>query len=290
MTNVSVVVPTLNAGERIGELLDRLRAQILPPDEVLVVDSGSTDGTVALARAHGARVLPIPRKAFDHGGTRDMAFRESTGEFVVFMTQDALPVDERCIECLLQPFSDALVAAVGGKQVAWPDARPYERLIRAHNYPDENRVWVREDIPRLGVRAFMISDVLAAYRRKPYLETGGFDHPIMTNEDMLMAQKLLDAGYRLAYSGEAVVYHSHRLTLCQEYRRNELIGRTMKRYEQRFCHVQEMGTGTALAKAVAVELLREGHGMECIAFAVNCAMRLAGNRIGRWREEKGEKD
>ena len=162
------------------------------------------------------------------------------------MTQDAMPTDADCMKNLLAPLDDPRVAAVGGRQTAYPDARPFERLIRANNYPADSRVWGAEAIEKLGVRTFLISDVCAAYRKSAYLEVGGFDHPILTNEDMLMAEKLLHAGYKIAYSGKAVVYHSHNFTLEQEYCRNYIIGQTMKRYEDRFEHVSETASPLAM--------------------------------------------
>jgi len=283
---ISVIIPTLNAGGELNALMERLRAQTLPPDEIIVVDSQSTDDTARLAAQAGAVVIPIERKDFDHGGTRDMALRRSTGDVVIFMTQDALPADEHAIERLIAPLAQERVAAVGGRQVPKADARPFERLVRAHNYPAESRVWDAEAIERMGVRAFMISDVFAAYRREAYLAVAGFDHPIMTNEDMLMVQRLLEAGYRIAYAGDACVLHSHNLTMKQQFRRNYIVGRTMKRYEDRFCHAQEMGEGTKLAKAVLVQLLKEGHPIEAICFCFDCAARLLGNRLGRRDETK----
>ena len=98
--SVSVILPTLNAAGEIAALLAALMDQTQPPEEILVVDSGSTDGTAELARAHGARVISVPCGQFDHGGTRDAALRQTAGEFVLFLTQDALPADERYI-CLL---------------------------------------------------------------------------------------------------------------------------------------------------------------------------------------------
>jgi len=264
--------------------LKALRDQSVPPAQIMVVDSQSDDGTADLARGvEGVEVIDIKREAFDHGKTRDMALRGSRGEFVVFMTQDALPMEARCMENLLKPFEDPRVAAVGGRQQAWPDARPFERLVRANNYPEESRIWSSDDIARLGVRAFLISDVCAAYRRSAYLSVGGFDYPILTNEDMLMAEKLLHAGYKLAYAGDAAVYHSHRFTLRQEYRRNVAIGRTMKAYEERFEHVKETSEGVALFKRVMLSLIREGELAECACFTLNCAARLIGNRVGRRR-------
>jgi len=259
------------------------------PDEILVVDSQSQDNTRAVAERAGARFLPILRRDFDHGGTRDMALRESVGDIVVFMTQDALPVDEYFIENLIAPFENPEVAAVGGRQVAYPDARPFEKAVRARNYPDIGRVWGAREVGSLGVRAFLISDVCAAYRREAYLAEGGFDHPILTNEDMLMAERLLHAGYKLAYTGRAKVYHSHRFTLRQEYKRNYAIGVTMKRYEARFEHVGEMGTGAKLAADVLLDLVRGRHFIECFCFAANCAARLMGNRMGRFAETRAIK-
>lgn len=285
--SVSVIIPTLNAGEQIDRLLDALLSQTAAPEEILVVDSQSDDDTAARAAAHpGVHVEVIAREAFDHGGTRDWALRRTKGEFVVFQTQDALPVERTCLERLLEPFAMPRVAAVGGRQIAYPEARPFERLVRAHNYPAENRVWSAEDRERLGVRAYLISDVCAAYRREAYLSAGGFDHPIMTNEDMLMAEKLLSAGWSLAYSAEAAVFHSHRLSWRQEFRRNFIIGRTMKRYEHRFRCGSEMGEGMALVKDVLARLLREGKLAECVGFGWNCSARLLGNRLGRGLEAR----
>lgn len=284
---VSLIIPTLNAGTMLPPLIGALRGQTLPPDEILVVDSSSEDGTAETARALGCRVMVIDRAEFDHGGTRDAALRSTQGELVVFMTQDALPAERPSLEKLLAPFADARVAAVGGRQLARPDARPYERLVRAYNYPAQSRVWSKDDLAALGVRAYLISDVFAAYRREAYLAVGGFDHPLETNEDMLIAQRLLAQGYALAYSGEACVYHSHAFTWRQQYSRNRAVGRFMERYSDRLS-CSEMGTGMALARNVLCALLREGRPLECAAFALDCSARLLGNRAGR-REVRREK-
>ncbi|MBQ8617593.1 MAG: glycosyltransferase [Clostridia bacterium] len=284
--SISVIIPTLNAEKQLEGLLEALKAQTVKPEEILVVDSESDDRTREIARDAQAEVILIRRCDFDHGATRDMALRRARGNIAVFMTQDALPTDERFLENLIAPFEDGQIAAVSGRQIAYPDARLYERLVRAHNYPAEDLVWSLKDIDALGVRAFRLSDVCAAYRRGAYFDVGGFDYPILTNEDMLIAEKLLSKGYKLAYSSKASVYHSHQFTFMQEYRRNYIIGRTLKRYEERFQYVSEMGAGTSLVKAVMKELLHDGQLAECISFAVNCAARLLGNRMGRYKEAK----
>ncbi len=276
----TVIIPTLNPGQALRKLLDALRRQTVPPEEIVVADSESDDGTAEWARKEpGVRYIPVKRKDFDHGGTRDAALRTCATPFVVFMTQDALPADEGCMEELLAPFEDPLVAAVCARQAARPEAKSAEKAVRAFRYPEENDVWSKEDTGRRGVRSYLLSDVCAAYRVSAYEAVGGFTRPIGTNEDMLIAADLLDAGYRLAYRGSAAVWHSHDYTLRQEYERNRKIGRFLAVYGERFGSVT--GEGIALAKSVTATLIKEGKIHEVIPFWMNCAARLLGNRSGR---------
>lgn len=287
--SVSVILPTLNAAGEIAALLAALMDQTQPPEEILVVDSGSTDGTAELARAHGARVMSVPRDQFDHGGTRDAALRQTTGEFVLFLTQDALPADERYIEQLLEPFADERIAAVSGRQLPRPDARPYVRAVQQYRYPAQSRKWGLEEREALGIRAYHLSDVCSAYRRSAYEAVGGFPHPLPTNEDMLIAAAFLDSGYRLAYCADAAVVHSHDLTLRQEYRRNVLIGRFLQENGERLGNPRETGEGLRMVRQVLLQLLRGGHPLECPAFAADCAARLLGSRAGRRAGTAGQR-
>ena len=216
-----------------------------------------------------------------------MALRQVETPYVVFLTQDALPAEETCFARLLKPMlDDPSVAVVGGRQQAYPTASNAEKLVRAHNYPDISRIWDSGDIEQLGVRAYLISDVFAAYRKKAYEAMGGFDYPILTNEDMLITQKLLKAGYKAAYAADAVVFHSHDFTLRQQFKRNYIIGRTLVRYEDRFENGQELGEGVKLAKTVLIKLLKRGDIVGSIRFVFDCAARLAGNRMGKMAERK----
>ena len=151
------------------------------------------------------------------------------------MTQDALPKDQTRLQNLLTPLKEEpRIAAVGGRQIAFPFSARYEQLVRSYNYPPGSRVWGTEQIGLLGVRAFLLSDVFASYRKSAYLAAGGFDHPILTNEGMLMTQRLLDSGFLVAYAADACVYHSHDFTWKQQYRRNYIVGQMLQRYRTRF--------------------------------------------------------
>ena len=286
---VSVVIPTRNAAACLAEQLDMLLRQTVAA-EILVIDSGSEDGTADIARRFGDRVqvMEIPAASFDHGGTRHDALAQSKGEFVCFLTQDALPVDGTFLEELLRPFAADDVAAVYGRQVAYSTAPAYERLTRAFNYPDLPRTWREADIPRYGVKAFFFSNCAAAYRRSAYEAAGGFDRPIATNEDMMMAAKLLHAGYALSYAPRAQVYHSHKMTLGEEYRRYVKIGAVMHRYRHRLRCGSADGEGRRMVGYVLRGLASEGRWGEMAVFLAHAAARYAGNRVGIIRE-KGEK-
>lgn len=282
---LSLVIPTRNAAAQLERLLEAALKQTAAPDEILIVDSQSEDNTLEIAkRFERVRVLSIAQSEFDHGGTRNMALSEVSGEFVLFMTQDALPFSDTSFEALLASFKEARIAAVSGRQIAFPDAQPAEKLVRAHSYPAADRRWDYADVPRLGLRAFMISNVFCAYRRGALLAAGGFEHPLLTNEDMLAASSLLAQGHALAYCAKAAVYHSHRFTLREQLARNYRIGRTLERYSARFAHAGETGEGLALARDVLAGLIREGHYAQCLRFGADCAARMVGNRLGRLRE------
>ncbi|MDD3409452.1 MAG: glycosyltransferase family 2 protein [Eubacteriales bacterium] len=282
MATIAVIIPTLNAADTLPALLETLLAQQPPPDELVVVDSASTDGTAELAgRYAGVRVLPIARESFDHGGTRDWALRQTRAEFVCFLTQDALPMDDGYLRSLTAPFADERVAAVCGRQVAREDARPEEALTRAFNYPAESFVRSADDLPRLGIKAFFLSDTCSAYRRAAYEAAGGFEHPIRTNEDMLMAARLIAAGWRIAYCAEARVRHSHTLTLRQEYRRNREVGAFLKKYEPAFGGASADAEGLRYVRTVSWALLRKGQVGAWARFGCACVAKLLGSRAGR---------
>lgn len=278
---ISVVIPTLNAGSEICSLIRKIKGQTVVPDEIIVVDSSSRDDTVRIAQEEGAVIKVIRQEDFDHGGTRHDAFLMTKGDFVLFLTQDAVPASNDYIENLLMPFSDPMVALVSGRQLPKTDARRFEQLVRAFNYPDTSNVRTRDDFGRYGIKTFFASDVCSAYRKSAYIACGGFERPCNTNEDMAIAAAFIRAGYKVAYAADACVYHSHNMTPRQQYDRNKQVGIFLQRHEQLFEGVSETSEGARLVKKVSVQLIHERQFGELFAFGVDCVARLLGNRAGR---------
>lgn len=279
---VSVIIPTLNAGKSLEKLLGLLSEQSYPIKEIFVVDSESTDETVSICKESSlVKLVQIKRIDFDHGKTRDMAFRLTNGDVVVFLTQDCVPVDKSFIKELIAPLDSENVAVSTGRQLPKSNASAMERLIRSFNYPAESSIHSIDDVPKLGIKTFFCSDVCSAYKRNVYFELGGFDYPVKTNEDMFFAAKAINAGYQVFYAANAEVYHSHNFSLKQQYKRNYLQGYEIERHKAILKGVSQDTEGIRLVKYVSRELLRRFKIISFIHFGFDCIARYIGSKNGR---------
>ena len=222
--NISIIIPTLNCEGTIEDLLKRLKNQTQKADEVIVVDSESNDRTVEIAEKEGAKVIKIKRRDFDHGGTRNLAAENSTGDAIIFLTQDALPYDEHFIENIITPLKNSDVVAVYGRQIADQKAIPTEKFARLFNYPEKGFIKSKESINELRIKAFFFSNVCSALRKKEFEQVGKFPYKTIMNEDMIIASKLIQNGYKIAYVPNAIVIHYHNYSLIKQFKRNFDIG------------------------------------------------------------------
>jgi rhamnosyltransferase len=227
-TTVSVIIPTLNAEPELELILPILSRQTVPL-EVIIIDSSSTDNTSPIANNFNAKIINIKRQDFNHGATRNKAALHAEGDIIVFMTQDAFPLGESCIENLIKPLEADSIAAVYGRQISREDAMPTEKFARLYNYPEEAIIKGREQIPAMGIKTFFFSNVFSAIRRKEFEELGGFPENVIMFEDMLFAAKLIEQGYKIAYVPEAKVIHSHDYSLVQQFRRYYQAGVSFQR-------------------------------------------------------------
>ncbi len=219
-----IIIPTFNASRYLESLCESLEAQGIQKRQVLVVDSSSTDNTRELVERAGFRLRRIPKEDFRHGATRQMASGLTNNDFIIFLTQDALPVGGDCFTKLLSAFEDPEIAAAYGRQLARPDARPIECHARLFNYPETSAVRSFADRARLGFRAAFFSNSFAAYRRSALDQVGGFPTDAILCEDTSVAARLLLQDWKIAYQGDAEVLHSHHMTMRKEFCRYFDIG------------------------------------------------------------------
>jgi rhamnosyltransferase len=222
--NFAVVVPTLNAAAEWSEFAHALLGCV-EPHRVLIVDSASTDSTPELARKAHFRAEQIARSEFNHGATRQWAADLiPEAEIIVYLTQDAILTSRDSIANLLAYFDDSKIGAVCGRQLPRPGADPLEAHARLYNYPSEPNIRSLEARGRMGIKSIFISNSFAAYRRSALEAVGGFPVNVIFGEDTVLAGKLLLNGWKIAYAGDACVYHSHSYTVGQEFRRYFDIG------------------------------------------------------------------
>ena len=225
MSKVGLIVPTLNAGSLWVSWLKAFEQQTRKPDCLLVIDSSSSDSTVALARTQGFDVQVIPKSEFNHGGTRQFGVNVlSSMDIIVFLTQDALLANPDAIERLLAAFADEQVGAAYGRQLPHRNAGPIAAHARLFNYPAESQLRCLEDRTRFGIKTVFISNSFAAYRRSALMQVSGFPIDTIMNEDTYVAGKMLVSGWKIAYCADAQVFHSHEYSFLDEFKRYFDIG------------------------------------------------------------------
>jgi GT2 family glycosyltransferase len=199
---IGVVIRTLNEGDLIGRCLETLARQVSPYElDVLVVDSGSTDETLKIARTHGARIVELSPGGFDYSKALNLGIENVAGELVVSLSAHAIPVDDRWLERMTAPFSDPVVAGVYSRQVPWPDA-PWQEVHRLRDqFGKADRVHDREHVDEL-----VFSNAASSIRRSVW-QKEPFTLPAV--EDLEWARRVIGAGWKIVYAPEASVYHSH---------------------------------------------------------------------------------
>lgn len=208
MARISVVIPVKNGGPLLAEVVKAAAGQ--NPDELLVIDSGSTDDSVAVARAAGAEILEISPADFGHGRTRNLGVRSTTGDIVAFLTQDATPADGWLAAHVEALELDEHVGASFGPHLPRAGtspmiARELEEFFSA--FSPHGGPTLQRSIDEAGWHPGFLSNVNAAYRRSALEAVPFRDVPYA--EDQAAAVDLLAAGWLKAYHPRAAVLHAH---------------------------------------------------------------------------------
>ncbi len=245
-------------------------------------------------------VTHIPMQEFDHGGTRHLGAVEALADFLLFMTQDAVPADDKLVEKLvraLEAEDKAAVAYARQLPVTREVLRDYSRGLdvpakdiivdeiecytRQFNYPDTSRVKTAADIKTMGIKAFFCSDVCAMYNKAHYDAVGGFVSPTIFNEDMIFAADAISKGFSIVYQAEALVYHSHRYNLKQLFKRNFDMGVSQKEYADRFEGVSSEKEGVRFVVSTAKYLCKNGYFYLVPRLILSSAAKYAGYFLGK---------
>lgn len=222
---VSFVIPTYNGGAIFAAVIKLVMAQkALGSIELVVVDSGSTDGTVELAKRAGAQMVKIPNEEFNHAHARNLGVRKAQGEYVILMTQDAFPTGELWARTLLEPIVLGKAAAVSPMQVPHNNAPLYEKIMlaglanvtRPGGQDQYTRYAAEDDEETLNNKA-TLDNVSCGAKRELFLK---YPFAAQFAEDRCLGIQLLKAGYTLGMLASVQVKHSHNRPPLYTLRRN----------------------------------------------------------------------
>ena len=279
---MEAVIPVYHPGEDLVRLLKRLDRQQYPLARIHLMH---TDDGTALPElpeiSVPVEIHPLKPQEFDHAGTRADGFALCESDYILCMTQDALPADDRLTATLADAFKSETCGMAYARQIARPEHGDIERYTRCFNYPPQDREQNLSRLDELGIKTYFCSDVCALYRRDLYEELGGFEQPAIFNEDTVFAYKLVQAGYSVCYRAEAKVIHSHCYSASQQFRRYFDLGVSQAQHPEIFKAVSSVSEGGKLVSGTARYLLRHGKIGALVQLVILSGAKWTGMQLGR---------
>lgn len=212
---VSAVIRAYNEGKHIGRLLEGFEQQTVKPDEVILVDSGSTDDTVAIARAAGCRIVHIDKSEFSFGRALNRGCAAATGEILLFASAHVYPLYNTHVEHLVSAFDRHGVAIAYGRQVGDERTKFSESRVMLRWFPNQNISDQSHPFSNNANAAVLRS----VWRESPY------DEALTGLEDLDFAKKALAKGHKISYVADAPIVHVHEETwniIRNRYRREAM--------------------------------------------------------------------
>lgn len=244
---VSIVIRTLNEAAHIGRLLATIASQSTQPDETIVVDSGSTDGTVEIAESFGAIVVHIPPNEFTFGRSLNLGCSSAKGDILIALSAHVYPLRPTWLDDLVEPFSDPGVAISYGGQTGDHRSNFAEiRLLRGW-FPDE---------PNPDQKDPFCNNANCAVRREVW-ETNPYDESLPGLEDLAFAKDALAAGHKISYVPSARIAHVH----------EERFAQTLNRYRREAMAYKKVFGGTDLNLLRSIGLAATSIGSDAAAAA-----------------------
>ncbi|MEY2471854.1 MAG: hypothetical protein QOK28_1183 [Actinomycetota bacterium] len=232
-----MIVRCLNEAQHIGRLLDGLLEQTLAPDEIVIVDSGSTDATLEIAGQYPTKVVHIKPEEFSFGRALNMGCEAAAGDVLVSVSAHVYPIYDSWLRELTAPFATTDASLTYGRQQGDDRTSYSERRIFTQWFPIESEPNQRHPFCN-NANSAVRRDVWERYR---------WDESLTGLEDLALARRVLEDGGKIAYVATAPIVHVHEETWAKirnRYRREAIAHKTI--YDE-----QRMGRFEAVGLAVA---------------------------------------
>lgn len=277
---ISIICPLYNGENFIESLHSSLMKQEgvhICSIKYILTDSG--DNSEEILKKLGCNYKKILKSQFSHSKTREDAAFDAEGDILVFITQDVVIKDKMWLYNLTKPIAVGESEAAFSRQIC--DNNTIEKYIREKNYPKQSRIITKDSIKSLGFMTFFFSDASSAIRKDVFIELNGYDQKILnTNEDMYIAYKLIQNGYRIKYCAESEVIHSHRFTLKELYKRYYETGIFLQENNY-LLNYKSNKSGMKLLKYVLKRSFEEKNNKVILNIIPNFAARFLGSFFGK---------
>lgn len=262
MCIVDVMIPVWKPDERLKNCVIQLCKQTVDIRKitlVLSVDSTWNGKIVEKWFVHEKKVeiKRIPKETYNHGGTRHDWTKMSDADYLLFLVQDAVPVDKWLVERMINCIKEEKNAIAYARQIPFKNCDAIERYTRYFNYPPFSKIKTKEKLKGGGIKDCFTSNVCAVYRKDWYEKIGGFEKNILLSEDSVFAGKALLAGANVVYCADAKVFHSHQYGYITQWKRNFDIGVVHRKYETLFKKLSSEKEGIRLVKNTAAYLIKK---------------------------------
>ena len=280
---VDAIIPVYRPGKEFYNLLEKLSSQSFPLNKIILMNTGDAPWQQEVEEKYPlCEIYLLTKEEFDHGGTRHLGTTFSNADYLLFLTQDAEPANDKLVENLVQVFSkDDAIKAAYGRQLPNDTCREIEKYTRSFNYPAESRVKSKDDLETLGIKTFFCSNVCAMYEKETYDRLGGFIRRTIFNEDMIYAGGLIQNDYKIAYVAEAEVIHSHNYNAIEQFHRNFDLAVSQTDNPQIFAGIRSEKEGIRLVVNTAKHLLKVKKPWLLFPLVTTSAGKILGYKFGQ---------
>jgi rhamnosyltransferase len=282
---IDIICPLYNAENYVEKIHDYISMQKnVNIGNIIFALTRSTDNTEKLLKKISkndkrVKYTVVEKEDFSHSLVRERPAMESKSDALVFITQDIVVEDDMWLYYLTLPIFNNEAESTYARQIT--KYNNIEKYTREFNYPEESFIKTKDDIPKMGLKTFFNSDACSSIKTSIFHELNGYDGKDMpVNEDMYFSYKLIMNGYRIRYTAESVVYHSHKLSLKRMYNRYKQIGKFFKQNS----YLDQYGTiksGGSMAKYVIKRIIQEKRFILLFRYPLDMSARLLGMRAGK---------
>lgn len=278
MGKISIIVPIYNGEKYLEKLVSKIKEQeINKKIELIALVTKSKDNSLKKSKELFDIVLEIEK--FNHAKTRYKGALKSSGDILIFITQDILPYDNNWLKNLIEPLNEKIIASFS-RQIAYEEHSDIEKIIREFNYLNKDRLCNKEMKEKNGRKNIFYSDASSAIIKEKFFELGGYDFEVPTNEDVYLANKIVENGYSFLYASQSRIWHSHQLSLKDTYKRYKAIGEFEKLYKNKIDFSKTQSEGNKVLVYLIRELLKRKNIKELIYLPFDMGARWIGYKNG----------